>query len=120
MRMEKKHFDDDKKRSTALNKEKIDALEDIGFVWAKQKGDKLWEHKFRDLQAYHAQNGHSNVPTKYREDTALGRWVSTQRKQYKEMKNGQRTLMTEERARRLERLGFKWNAIDRNDDAESA
>lgn len=52
MRMEKKHFDEDSKRSTALTKEKIDALEDIDFVWARQKGDKLWHDKFRDLQEY--------------------------------------------------------------------
>lgn len=119
MRMEKKHFDDDGKRSTALTLEKIDALEDIGFTWARQKGDKLWEDKYRDLQAYQARHGNCNVPTKYRVDTALGRWVSTQRKQYKEMLKGQRTLMTKERARRLEDLGFRWNAMDRHEDAES-
>ena len=119
MRMEKKHFDDDEKRSTALTQEKIDALEDIGFTWARQKGDKLWEDKFRDLQDYARRHGNCNVPTKFRSDTALGRWVSTQRKQYKEMKKGVKTLMTLERAQRLEALGFRWNAMERHDDAES-
>lgn len=34
---------------------------------------------------------------------------------------GKRTLMTEERAERLEALGFRWNAMEtRHDDAESS
>ena len=121
MRMEKKAFDSRDKKSTALTQEKIDALEDIGFTWARQKGDILWEDRYRDLQKYAHEHGNCNVPTKYRVDTALGRWVSTQRKQYKEMKAGKRTLLTQERAQRLEALGFRWNAMEarNDDDAES-
>ena len=102
MRMEKKRFDNGER--SALTQTKINALEDIGFVWAKEKGDTLWEQKFADLVRYRDAHGHCNVPTKYKEDTALGRWVSTQRKQYKEFKTGNnpRCLMTEERRQRLE------------------
>eukprot|EP00977_Amphora_coffeiformis_P023995 scaffold14974_cov195-Amphora_coffeaeformis.AAC.2 len=112
MRMEKKRYDDDER--SALNEEKIKALEAIDFTWAKQKGGALWDAKFRDLVKYKAENGHCNVPTKFTEDTSLGRWVSTQRKQYKEMMEGKRSLMTEERARKLTEIGFKWNAMDRD------
>ena len=119
MRMEKKHFDDEDKKSTALTIEKIAALEDLGFAWARQKGDTLWEEKFRDLEAYMQRVGDCNVPTKYRADTALGRWVSTQRKQYKEYQAGRKTLITKNRVERLDALGFKWNAMDKHDDVES-
>lgn len=113
MRMEKKRYDDGER--SALSKEKIDALEAIDFKWAKQKGCTLWEQKFRDLQRYMEEHGHCNVPTKYKKDTSLGRWVSTQRKQYKEMIENKPTLMTQERAERLESLGFCWNALERDD-----
>ena len=116
--MEKKRHDDDER--SALNQEKINALAAIDFTWAKQKGSALWDAKFRDLLRYRAETGHSNVPTKYRADTSLGRWVSTQRKQYKEMKLNKRSLMTAERARKLTEIGFKWNAMDRDhDDVDS-
>lgn len=114
MRMEKKKFDNDER--SALSQEKIDALEAIDFAWAKPKGDTLWESKFVDLKAYMRKHGHCNVPTKYKVDTALGRWVSTQRKQYKEMQSGKPSLMTKQRAKRLETVGFRWNALDRDDE----
>ena len=113
MRMEKKRYDENER--SALTREKIEALEAIDFTWAKQKGDALWEQKFRDLVDYQRTNGHCNVPTKYKADTSLGRWVSTQRKQYKEMRAGNRSLMKPERAKRLETLGFRWNALDRDE-----
>lgn len=113
MRMEKKRYDENDR--SALSEQKIAALEDIDFTWAKHKGEALWEDKFHDLELYRRENGHCNVPTKYKKDSSLGRWVSTQRKQYKEMKDGKRTLMTEERAKRLEDLGFRWNALERDE-----
>ena len=45
MRMEKKCFDD-QFQCSALSKEKIDALVDIGFTWARpKKGAKLQQEK---------------------------------------------------------------------------
>ena len=113
MRMEKKRFD--KKERSALNQAKINALEDIDFKWAKEKGSTLWEQKYNDLVAYRELHGHVNVPTKFKLDSSLGRWVSTQRKQYKDFQAGTKSLMTLERAARLEELGFRWNALDRDE-----
>lgn len=119
MRMEKKRFDEGER--SFLCKEKIAAMEEIGFVWAKQKGSTLWEEKFADLKRYYNQHGHCNVPTKYKKDTALGRWVSTQRKQYKDMKDNKRSLMTQEKIERLEALGFRWTLGQHEDpDSESS
>jgi hypothetical protein len=118
MRMEKKRFDEDVR--SALNESKINALEDIGFAWAKMKGDTLWEQKYEDLIAYKEVHGDCNVPTKYKKDTSLGRWVSTQRKQYKERQQGNRSLMTDEREAKLQALGFRWNALDRDDETNSS
>lgn len=49
-----------------------------------------------------------NVPTKYSENTALGRWVGSQRSQYKLYQKGMKCTMTNERAERLTEIGFEW------------
>lgn len=50
-----------------------------------------------------------HVPTKYKANTALGRWVSTQRAEYKKFCEGdEKTSMTTEKIRRLEEIGFAW------------
>lgn len=110
MRQEKKLYDVGKK--TLLTSHKVKALEAIDFAWGKLKGDVLWEEKFKDLIRFQMKYGHCNVPTKFRIDSALGRWVSTQRRHYKEMKAGLRSTMTADRAKRLEMIGFRWNGID--------
>jgi len=49
------------------------------------------------------------VPTKYKDNTALGRWVSTQRAEYKKYNEGGiKTSMNADKIRRLEAIGFAW------------
>jgi hypothetical protein len=49
------------------------------------------------------------VPTKYETNPSLGRFVSTQRSEYKKFRApNARTLITEERVRRLNDIGFVW------------
>ena len=52
-----------------------------------------------------------NVPTKHKENRALGRWVSTQRSAYKRMLVGEECCMTQERVERLNELGFSWSMV---------
>ena len=71
-----------------------------------------WDTKFNELVAYKdAHGGSCNVPTKgYAENPQLGRWVDTQRKQYKKFQQDPSTShMTQERIERLESIGFEWN-----------
>ena len=81
-RMEKKFLDENQKSS--ITPYKLQALEQIGFVWAKRKGQPSWDARFAELKAYLEKHGDCNVPTKYNANPALGRWVSTQRSQYKQ------------------------------------
>lgn len=74
--MEKKAYDERKKNSMSV--QKIKALNDLGFVWAKRKGQAAWNEKFDELVAYKDEHGDCQVPTKFPENPALGRWVSTQ------------------------------------------
>ena len=62
-----------------------------------------------ELLVYKAKHGNCHVPTKYKDNTALGRWVSTQRADYKKYQEGMsKTSMNEEKIRRLEGIGFAW------------
>ncbi len=100
-------MDDGEKSSMTEDRKR--QLEMIGFTWAKRKGDYSWNEKFRELEEFKRMNGHVDVPTKYEENKALGRWVSTQRSQYKLFMQGQRSHMTQERLDELVAIGFKFD-----------
>jgi hypothetical protein len=110
-RMVKKDLDDSKRSS--MTHHKMQALEDVGFEWAKRKGIVSWETKYQELVEYHHEHGDCDVPTKYRNNPALGRWISTLRSEYKKMTQGEPSTMTLDRKERLEALGFKWNMAER-------
>merc|ERR1712087_293637 len=96
-------------KNSSLNDYRLERLESIGFRWAKRKGQASWDEKFNELVAYKAKFGNCLVPTKYKENTALGRWVSTQRSEYKKYREGKkRTSMNPDKIRRLESIGFAW------------
>jgi hypothetical protein len=44
-----------------------------------------WHVMFDRLKKFKEQNGHCLVPNRYREDRSLGSWVSTQRRNFKQM-----------------------------------
>jgi hypothetical protein len=107
--MEKKFKDECLKSS--ISEDRIEALERLGFEWAKRKGDHSWNTKYKELCEYFENYGHADVPTKFDDNKALGRWISTQRSQYKQWKNKERTQMTAERYRKLCLIGFKWDML---------
>lgn len=102
-----------------LDAEKIAILDSIGFEWAKPKKEVGWETRFKQLLRFQEQHGHVNVPTRKkswpshdddsRNLSALGRWVTTQRTEYKKFQKGKRSLMTADRIYRLESIGFLWS-----------
>ena len=68
-----------------------------------------WEGHFRKLVQYKELNGHCRVPRNYTvDDVNLGRWVNTQRNEYRKFKKGKHSPMTLERIDALETLGFNW------------
>jgi len=105
-RVEHKNLDDGK--ISTLTDERLERLEGIGFRWAKRRGKVRWEEKYNELLQYKARFGHCHVPTKYKENTALGRWVSTQRAECKKFCKGEKSSMTAEKIRRLDSIGFAW------------
>mmetsp|Transcript_26190 Transcript_26190/g.53347 ORF Transcript_26190/g.53347 Transcript_26190/m.53347 type:complete len:548 (-) Transcript_26190:377-2020(-) len=106
-RMEHKNREEGKQSS--LNDDRLYRLQEIGFQWAKRKGQASWDEKFNELVAYKEKHGNCHCPTKYKENTALGRWVSSQRAEYKKFCEGDlKTSMNRDKIRRLESIGFAW------------
>ena len=118
-RMEKKAWDSRNlpdQISTSLTVQKLEQLARVGFVWAKPKGEQSWYEKYHELLDYVKTNKHCNVPTKYAPNPALGRWVSTQRSQYKDFIKGRPTKITQDRIAKLNRLNFTWDMVAKSED----
>jgi Helicase associated domain len=111
-RMEKKFLDEGKRTSMTLDK--VANLESIDFAWAKRKGDHSWMEKYQELKRYKERHGNCDVPTKYAPSPSLGRWVSTQRSEYKKRQGGRGSrLLTQDKIDRLNLLGFTWEMLPR-------
>lgn len=89
-----------------MTRERMKALEDVGFVWDSHSA--VWEERFGELQEFHRQYNHCNVPTTYKENPKLAAWVKCQRRQYKIKKTGKVSNLNKERLEKLEALGFEW------------
>ena len=90
-------------RRKVLSEARINALENIGFVWDPVEA--LWELGFQKLSAFKKANGHCKVPRKHQEKYfKLGSWVSSQR-QFRDQ------LSTDKQVR-LDALGFSWAPDD--------
>jgi superfamily II DNA or RNA helicase len=85
-----------------LSNDRLKQLNSIGFTWdifAEQ-----WEYAFTELKKFVKREGHCNVPTYHEQgDLKLGRWISTQRLEYKELSRDKIT--------RLNSLGFVWDSL---------
>jgi len=93
-------------KSPSMSVDRIQALEAIGFTWEKQS--EMWTWRYEELQQFKLQKGHCEVPDRYSENSSLGIWVSTQRQQYKLMKEGKSSFMSVDRVQALEAIGFTW------------
>ena len=75
--------------------------------------------KYHELREYKNQHGNCDVATKYSPNPALGRWVSTQRSEYKKFRDGTSKHMTQEKINKLNRLGFKWEMLPNRSNSSS-
>ncbi len=94
-----------------LSKDRIDALNELGFIWNMH--GLAWEEKFNEL-CHVLKSKHSASPS-------LCAWIATQRaeKRYKDL--GLQNHLTNDRERKLDEIGFDWNANEsRNKNRELA
>ena len=92
-----------------LAQERIQKLEKLGFVFDDVRAQRQseWNACFQELKAYKADYGDCLVPTRFKDNPFLGKWVSTQRVQYKKFQEDKKSSnITEERIQMLEEIGF--------------
>ena len=85
-----------------LSAERRERLAAIGFLW--DESEAAWEEMFGRLKAFREARNHCIVPQKWEEDPKLARWVSAQRKGFRDQ------ALSGERIARLDGLGFIWDA----------
>jgi len=68
-----------------------------------------WATRYNELLEYREQHGHCNVPYHYKEKPFLNSWVKRQRYQYKCLRQGKTSHLTNERIRLLEAINFSWD-----------
>ena len=103
-------------RSGRLSAERKQRLEQIGFDWVARGRsvefrdstywNSKWDRMLAKLARFKRRFGHCFVPTGWQGNPRLGPWVSRQR----QLK--QRGLLSKERQRKLEALGFDWRTND--------
>ena len=88
-------------KADSLAQDRTDRLNGIGFNWARREAVQTvpWLTLFDELVQYKAKHGDCNVP---RSQGKLGRWVDTQRYNYKKYK------LSQDRIDRLNSIGFDW------------
>jgi hypothetical protein len=101
------------KPSTLLTRDRIQRLNEIGFVWRDNDTKALsFEVRLAQLAEYKARHGHCNVPRDAKDcPPGLGNFVFEQRKHYHLMTNAgeiKSKSFTQERVNALEALGFQW------------
>jgi hypothetical protein len=74
--------------------------------------ERQWGKKFDELRHYRDCTGNCCVPESYEPNQPLAKWVKRQRYQYKLMRDGKPSVMTEERAKALKEIGFVWCSQD--------
>ena len=84
-----------------ISRERIQLLEDIGFVWDVNEYE--WQINYKQLKQYIETNGDCKVPQKY---PLLGNWVSQQRITKSTGK------LSKERIEMLDRIGFIWDLFE--------
>jgi len=89
-------------RQKELTSDQVKRLNKLGFSWDPIA--ERWEQNFAALRNFYQREGHCLVPAKHIEDELrLGRWVCHQREDAQ--------LLTPDRLRRLNKLGFSWDTI---------
>jgi hypothetical protein len=92
-----------------LTHDRIQRLEDIGFVWSSHEA--AWSCKYDELDEFRQTHGHCTVPSNTLEWRDLKNWVGYQRLRYKNVNDKYKALTLDQIAR-LESIDFRWSPKD--------
>lgn len=99
------------KKGKSIAPERIALLEGLGcFHWGKKfPPPPSWDEQFDALTKYCKATGNCNVAMHPTNPSAMAKWVSAQRSEYKRFRKGQSSLLSLEQISKLKNIGFKWN-----------
>lgn len=91
-----------------LTPAQVERLDSIGMIWDNPR-EIVWERNFEAAQQYYGQYGNLMVPIHYvaEDGTKLGAWLSNMRTARQEGRT--QALLTDERIKRLDRIGMVWD-----------
>lgn len=101
-------------KGSLLNAERVKILECIGFQW-NLRGDTFWNQQLEALKNYKEEFGDTMVPRRWERSKRLGEWVTDQRRQYKFKSVGKLSLLTDDRQKKLDEIGFTWSVRSRTE-----
>ena len=105
---ELKQFKLDKGHCAVTQRDRLEALNAMGFKWQLMKDNHVqWIEQYEEMKQFMLDKGHCEVPQSYEQNPSLGMWVSRQRHQYRLMKEGKPSSMSEDRLEALSAIGFK-------------
>jgi Helicase associated domain len=79
-------------------------------VRVEKKKDGKWLAMYEELKEYSAEYGNTTVPRGFALNPKLASWVAEQHKQYKLLKDGKPSCISQKRVDLLSQLDFAWNA----------
>ena len=96
-----------------MTRDRIIALERLGFVWDMKRDALSWEDRLSELEHFKLEFNTTDVPQNYpvgHPYRSLGLWVKNQRYQYTLAKKGKKNTLTTQRIKSLEQEGFTWES----------
>lgn len=92
-------------RPSSMSQERFVLLNKLDFVWFVP--DILWNERLGELKEYIAIHGPGSQPA-WKENRKLRYWISAQNRINGKRLNGEKTLLTDERIKKLNEVGFQW------------
>lgn len=105
-----------KNQKKSMTPERIQNLNDLQFSWCNRS---TWEKRFDELNSYHSAHGHSKVPINDEEYIELGRFVASQRHQYKLLSKGKKSTLSDDRIHALSSVDFIFDVSNLAEEAWS-
>ncbi|KAL7549870.1 hypothetical protein ACHAWF_013560 [Thalassiosira exigua] len=100
----KKKADGEWEHVSSIEKEKVRALEALGFAF-----DGVFDVNLLKLKEFKEREGHCKVPTRYKPDTILGHWAEMVRREHNKLNRGEKSkYLNLDRLRKLNNIGFVW------------
>ena len=91
-------------RRGTLSRARVAKLNVLGFDWDPY--ETYWQRMFSELKAFKKQEGHCNVPARYRENPPLGAWVYAQRGRFR------KGTLPLGKIQELASIGFEWEPFE--------